>query len=103
MTARLLGKHFRHLSMGKLMMAIDLVVIVISAAVFNSIESALYAVSYTHLIIAVMITPLTSTIPQLSLDLLEGQEALQENNTEFSSKVDQQLMDACLLYTSRCV
>lgn len=44
MTARLLGKHFRHLSMGKLMMAIDLVVIVISAAVFNSIESALYAI-----------------------------------------------------------
>lgn len=45
-------------------------------------------------IIAALITPLTSTIPQLSLDLLEGQEALQENNTEFSSKVDQQLMDA---------
>ena len=44
MVARLLGRHFRHLSMGKLMMAIDLVVIVISAAVFNSIESALYAI-----------------------------------------------------------
>ncbi len=44
MIARLLGRRFRNVSMGKLMLAIDLTVVIISAIVFRSIESALYAV-----------------------------------------------------------
>ena len=44
MIARLLGKHFRHLSMGKLMLAVDLVVIAASALVYQKLESALYAI-----------------------------------------------------------
>lgn len=44
MIARLLGKHFRHLSMGKLMMAVDLVIVAASALVYQKLESALYAI-----------------------------------------------------------
>lgn len=44
MIARLLGKHFRHLSMGKLMLAVDLIVIAASALVYQKLESALYAI-----------------------------------------------------------
>ena len=44
MIARLLGKHFRHLSMGKLMLAVDLVIIAASALVYQKLESALYAI-----------------------------------------------------------
>lgn len=43
MVARLLGRHFRHLSMGKLMLGVDFLVIVFSGFAFRSIESALYA------------------------------------------------------------
>ena len=42
--ARLLGRRFPHFSMGRLMMFIDLCVVVISAIVFKSVESAMYAV-----------------------------------------------------------
>lgn len=42
--ARLLGKRFPHFSMGRLMMLIDFTVVLISAFVFKSIESAMYAV-----------------------------------------------------------
>lgn len=44
MVARLLGRHFRNVSMGKLMLAIDLAVVSFSAIVYQSMESALYAV-----------------------------------------------------------
>lgn len=44
MVARLLGRHFRNVSMGKLMLAIDLTVVSFSAIVYQSMESALYAV-----------------------------------------------------------
>jgi uncharacterized membrane-anchored protein YitT (DUF2179 family) len=43
MIAKLLARHFRHLSIGNLMMAIDGVVILVSALVYQSLESALYA------------------------------------------------------------
>ncbi len=43
MTARLLNRRFPHLSMGKLMMTVDMMVITLSAFVYWSIESALYA------------------------------------------------------------
>lgn len=43
MVARLLGRHFRHLSMGKLMLGVDFVIIVFSGFAFQSMESALYA------------------------------------------------------------
>ena len=43
LVARLLGRHFRTMSMGKLMLCVDLVVVLVSAAVYGSIESALYA------------------------------------------------------------
>lgn len=43
MVARLLNRRFPHLSMGKLMLSVDLVVITISAFVYWSIESVLYA------------------------------------------------------------
>ncbi len=42
--ARLLGKRFPHFSMGRLMMLIDFCVVVVSAVVFQSMESAMYAV-----------------------------------------------------------
>jgi uncharacterized membrane-anchored protein YitT (DUF2179 family) len=44
LVARLLGRHFRNLSMGKLMLGIDMMVVIASAFVYGSMESALYAV-----------------------------------------------------------
>ncbi|QEY33966.1 YitT family protein [Caproiciproducens galactitolivorans] len=44
MIARLLGRRLRNFSMGKLMLGIDSVIILTSAIVYGSIESALYAV-----------------------------------------------------------
>ena len=41
--ARFLGRRFRHISMGKMMMVLDASIVVISAVVFRSLESALYA------------------------------------------------------------
>lgn len=41
--ARLLGRRFHHLSMGKLMLGVDMLVVLSSAVVYHSIESALYA------------------------------------------------------------
>lgn len=43
MVAKLLGRRFRHISMGRLMLGIDAVIVIISAFVFESLESALYA------------------------------------------------------------
>lgn len=43
MLARLLGRRLPHMSMGKLMLAIDGVIVVISAFVYGSIENAMYA------------------------------------------------------------
>ena len=43
MVARLLGARVPHISMGKLIFAVDCVVILISAFVYRSLESALYA------------------------------------------------------------
>ena len=44
LVARLLGRRLRNLSMGKLMLGIDLTVVLSSAFVYKSIESALYAI-----------------------------------------------------------
>ncbi|XOQ48921.1 MAG: DUF2179 domain-containing protein [Eubacteriales bacterium] len=44
MIARLLGRKLRNFSMGKLMLGIDSLIILTSAIVYGSIESALYAV-----------------------------------------------------------
>ena len=43
LVARLLGRRFRHLSMGRLMMVVDGVIIVFSAVVYQSLESGLHA------------------------------------------------------------
>lgn len=43
MIARLLNHRLRHLSMGKLMLAVDGCVVLLSAVVYKSIESAVYA------------------------------------------------------------
>ncbi|MGN0479718.1 MAG: YitT family protein, partial [Hominenteromicrobium sp.] len=43
MIARLLNHRLRHLSMGKLMLALDGCIVVLSAFVYKSIESAVYA------------------------------------------------------------
>ncbi len=43
MVARLLGHRLPHLSMGKLMMAVDGVIVAVSAFVYGSIENAVYA------------------------------------------------------------
>lgn len=43
MIARLLGRRLPHLSMGKLMLVIDGMIVVISAFVYGSIENAMYA------------------------------------------------------------
>lgn len=40
--ARVLGRHFRTMSMGRLMLCVDIVIILVSAVVYGSIESALY-------------------------------------------------------------
>ncbi|NLJ31933.1 MAG: YitT family protein [Clostridiales bacterium] len=44
LVARLLGRRLPHVSMGKLMLGVDLTVILVSAFVYKSIESALYAI-----------------------------------------------------------
>lgn len=43
LVARLLGRHFRTMSMGRLMLSVDIVIVAVSAVVYGSIESALYA------------------------------------------------------------
>lgn len=43
LVARLLGRRLHHLSMGKLMFGVDLTIVLTSAWVYHSIESALYA------------------------------------------------------------
>jgi uncharacterized membrane-anchored protein YitT (DUF2179 family) len=43
LVARLLGRHFRTMSMGRLMLSVDIVIVLASAVVYGSIESALYA------------------------------------------------------------
>ena len=43
LVARLLGRRLPHLSMGKLMLAVDGVVVAVSAFVFGSVENAMYA------------------------------------------------------------
>ncbi|MDF1496222.1 YitT family protein [Caproiciproducens sp. CPB-2] len=43
LVARLLGRRLRNLSMGKLMLCVDMMVVVASAFVYGNIESALYA------------------------------------------------------------
>lgn len=43
MLARLLGRRLPHFSMGKLMLAIDGVIVAVSALVYGSIENAMYA------------------------------------------------------------
>ncbi len=43
MIARVVGKKFRHLSMGNIMLAVDAMVIIVSAFVFGKLESAMYA------------------------------------------------------------
>lgn len=43
MVARLVGRKFRHIPMGKMMLFIDAIVVTFSGFVFNSIESAMYA------------------------------------------------------------
>lgn len=42
--ANLIGRHLRHISFGKLILAVDLVVVVIAAFVYRNIESPLYAI-----------------------------------------------------------
>ncbi|HEX3039321.1 MAG TPA: YitT family protein [Caproiciproducens sp.] len=44
LAARVLGRRIRHLSMAKLMLGIDLTVVLVSAFIYKSMESALYAV-----------------------------------------------------------
>lgn len=58
LTARVLNHRLRHLSMGKLMLAVDGCIVVVSAFVFKSIESAVYACVVifvsTHIIDAIL-------------------------------------------------
>ncbi len=46
LVARLLKRRFRHLSTGRLMLSIDLIIVLISAVVYKRIESILYALIY---------------------------------------------------------
>lgn len=46
MVARVVKRHYRHLSTGRIMMAVDVVVVLASAVVYRRVESALYAVIY---------------------------------------------------------
>jgi uncharacterized membrane-anchored protein YitT (DUF2179 family) len=42
--ARLLGRHVRFMSIGKLMLGVDGVIVAVSAAVYHSIDNAMYAI-----------------------------------------------------------
>lgn len=44
LVANLIGRNFRHLSLGKLVLLVDLVVVLISAFVYRNYESPLYAI-----------------------------------------------------------
>ncbi|MCI1955483.1 MAG: YitT family protein [Oscillospiraceae bacterium] len=44
MVARLLGRHVRFVSIGKLMLCVDGIVVIVSAFVYRSMENALYAI-----------------------------------------------------------
>ena len=55
--ARLLGRHFRHISMAKLMMCIDILIVALSGIVYRSLESAMYA-----LIVIFVATKLIDTV-----------------------------------------
>ena len=56
--ARLLGRHFRYFSMGRLMFVVDVVIVAISAIAYQSLESALHAAISifvsTHIIDAIL-------------------------------------------------
>lgn len=44
LAAKLIGRHLRHISLGKLILVIDFVIVLASMAVYRNIESGLYAV-----------------------------------------------------------
>lgn len=44
LAATLIKRRFRHISLGKLLLAIDLIVVVLSAVVYKNLESPLYAI-----------------------------------------------------------
>lgn len=44
LVANLIGRHLRHISFGKLILTVDLVIVVISAFVYRNLESPLYAI-----------------------------------------------------------
>lgn len=83
MVARLLGRHFRHLSMGKLMLGVDFLIIVFSGIAFQSMESALYA-----LITIFVSTRLIDTI-LYGTDMGNGKVLfiMSEKNEEIAQKI----------------
>ena len=61
MIARLLGRRFRHLSMGRLMLMVDGMIILFSAVVYQSLESGLHAAIATFVSTRVIDTVLYGT------------------------------------------
>ena len=61
MIARLLGRRFRHLSMGRLMLMVDGMIILFSAVVYQSLESGLHAAIATFVSTRVIDTILYGT------------------------------------------
>lgn len=91
LVARLLGRRIRHLSMGKLMLGVDLCIVLVSAFVYESIESALYAVIAifvsTRLIDAILYGTDTGTGKILFIMSLKNDEIAQDILTDMERGV----------------
>jgi len=91
LVARLLGRRLRHLSMGKLMLGVDLTVVLSSVFVYHSIESALYAVITifvsTRLIDAILYGTDTGTGKLLFIMSVKNDEIAQDILTDMDRGV----------------
>nr|WP_319487976.1 YitT family protein [uncultured Caproiciproducens sp.] len=91
LVARLLGRRLRNLSMGKLMLGIDMTVVIASAFVYGSIESALYAVITifvsTRLIDAILYGTDTGTGKLLFIMSIKNDEIAQDILTDMDRGV----------------
>lgn len=89
--ANLIGRNFRHLSLGKLVLLVDLVVVLISAFVYRNYESPLYAIINifvsSKLIDAVLYGADTGTGKMMFIISPKNKEIAQRIMTEISRGV----------------
>ena len=91
LVANLIGRNFRHLSLGKLVLLVDLVVVLISAFVYRNYESPLYAIINifvsSKLIDAVLYGADTGTGKMMFIISPKNKEIAQRIMTEISRGV----------------